>query len=267
MPESEEALSQVSRTAILTLICRAVETERRPAEFSDPLAGVCLERLMQMASEHDRRWMARERRLYAGFHERDARAQARRAKTFDLAANRFIADHAECTVVNLGCGFDTRFWRIDSARCRYIELDLPPVIALKRAVLKGYLGYELISGSVLDLSWIDTVTASGHSAFLLLAEGLFMYLPERGVARLLGAIGERFSGSRLMLDVTAAKYTRGLWKQLLRLDARLTWGMDMPAVSGTQDARDLECCSSALKVIAEEKGFSGPIITLAIGAG
>ncbi len=94
-------LSPVSRTAILTLICRAVETERHRSDFDDPLAVLCLERLMSAASEEDQRWIAREKRIYEGFHERDAAAGVRRDRLFDSAANRFIADHPGCTVVNL----------------------------------------------------------------------------------------------------------------------------------------------------------------------
>ncbi len=65
-------LSQVSRTAILLLICRAVESEKNLAAFKDPMAVLCLERLMSMASGKDLRWITRKKRMYEGFHVRDA---------------------------------------------------------------------------------------------------------------------------------------------------------------------------------------------------
>ncbi len=86
-------------------------------------------------------------------------------------------------MINLACGLDTRFWRIENEKCKYIELDLPEMIELKREILKDHLGYELIGCSVLDTSWIDQVTSNGNSNFLLLAEGLFYYLPKQEVTR------------------------------------------------------------------------------------
>ena len=53
----------------------------------------------------------------------------RERRVFDDSANRFIADNPGCTVINLACGFDTRFWRIANQNCTYIELDLPDVVA------------------------------------------------------------------------------------------------------------------------------------------
>ena len=54
-------LSQVSRTAILLLICRAVEAEKNKSEFNDPMAVLCLERLMSIASEEDKRWIIKHK--------------------------------------------------------------------------------------------------------------------------------------------------------------------------------------------------------------
>ncbi|HEX7974920.1 MAG TPA: class I SAM-dependent methyltransferase [Anaerolineales bacterium] len=125
-------LSQISRTGILLLICRAVETQRKNAVFNDPMAVLCLERLMSSASEADRRWILSKKRRYEGIGAQDSTAGVRRLVAFDQAADRFIAANPNCTVINLACGLDTRFWRIDHERCTYLELDLPEVIRLKK---------------------------------------------------------------------------------------------------------------------------------------
>ena len=183
-------LSQVSRTAILTLICHAVEAEKKSSGFNDPMAGPCLERLLPLASEEEKRWIIKRKRIYGGIGARDAKALTRRVKAFDNAANRFIAGHPKCTVINLACGFDTRFWRIENEKCKYIEIDLPAVIELKKEILKDQHGYEMIGRSVLDTSWIDEVTKKGNADFLLIAEGLIMWFPPVEAARLFKEIGE-----------------------------------------------------------------------------
>jgi len=259
-------LSQVSRTAILLLICRAVETEKNKSVYNDPMAVLCLERLMSIASEEDKRWITRHKRMYEGIQARDAKAGAMRGKVFDNVANRFIADNPKCTVINLACGFDTRFWRIENEKCRYIELDLPEVIALKREILRDRLGYELIGGSVLDTSWIDEVTSNGNTGFLLIAEGLFMWFPQQDVTRIFKEIGERFYRSQLVLDMVPEKYTKGIWKFFIRLHSKIDWGLDVSWDFGIKDPHDIEAYGNGFKVIGQEKGSAGPIITVSINA-
>ncbi len=48
-------LSQILRTAILTLIARVAASIKDNTLFNDPKAVLCLERLMSMVSEEDRR--------------------------------------------------------------------------------------------------------------------------------------------------------------------------------------------------------------------
>ena len=190
---------------------------------------------------------------------------ARRAKTIDGSVDLFISNNPKCTVVNLACGFDTRFWRIQNNDCRYVEIDLPEVVALKREILKDELGYELIGCSILDTSWIDQVTVYGNSGFLLLAEGLFYYLPRQDVTGILKAIAQRFDRSQLILDMAHEKFTKGLWKRILQLEGT-AWGIDVSFVSGINDPRDIESYASGLKVIGVDKGNVGPIITVSIHA-
>jgi O-methyltransferase involved in polyketide biosynthesis len=177
--------------------------------------------------------------------------------------NLFISSHPGCTVINLACGFDTRFWRIENERCKYIELDLPEIIELKREILKDHLSYDLIDSTVLDPSWIDKVTSNGNSNFLLLAEGLFYYLPKQEATRLLQEIARRFNRSQLVLDMAPEKYTKGLWKRLIYLESRV-WGIDVSFVYGINNPRDIESYGNGLKVIGVVKGSVGSIITVSI---
>ena len=259
-------LSQVSQTALLLLICRAVESQKNAAEYNDPMAVVCLERLLRVASEEDRRWISKHKRLYEGIQRRDSIAGVKRCQAFDAIADRFIAGHPHCSVINLGCGLDTRFWRIEHEKCRYIELDLPGVIDLKKELLKEQAGYEFIGRSVLDTAWIDTVTQPGNMDFLLIAEGLFMWFPAQESIRVIKEIGEKFVRSQLVLDMVPERYTRGIWKELFRLHSRLDWGLDVAWASGIRQPREIESYGPGLKVIGEEKSSVGQILTVSINA-
>jgi O-methyltransferase involved in polyketide biosynthesis len=258
-------LSEVSQTAILVLTCRTVESEQINPIITDPMAVFCLERLMSISSEEEKKRILRWKSMYAGIQARDRKARAKTAKSFDDIANLFISNHPGCTVINLACGLDTRFWRIKNKNCKYIELDLPEMIKLKREILKEHLDYELIGGSVLDTSWIDQVTSNGNSNFLLLAEGLFYYLPKQEATRLLQEIAQRFDHSQLVLDMAPEKYTKGLWKRLINLESRV-WNIDVSFVFGINNPRDIEAYGTGFKVISNVKGSVGSIITVSINA-
>jgi O-methyltransferase involved in polyketide biosynthesis len=256
-------LPEVAQSAILVLTCRVVESEKNNTVFNDPMAVLCLERLLSISSEEEKKRILRWKNMYAGIQARDRKARAMTARNFDRIANLFISNHPGCTVINLACGLDTRFWRIENEKCKYIELDLPGMIELKREILKDHLGYELIGCSVLDTSWIDQVTSNGNSNFLLLAEGLFYYLPRQDVTGILHAMAQRFDRSQLVFDMAPEKFTKGLWKRLMQLEASV-WGLDVAFAFGMNDPRDIESYANGFKVMDVIKGSVGSIITVSI---
>jgi methyltransferase (TIGR00027 family) len=259
-------LSVVSQTAILALLCRVVESEKKKPVFNDPMAVLCLERLMSKSSQEEKNRIMKWKKKYEGIQgRRDAKARALTARSFDSITSHFISDNPGCTVINLACGFDTRFWRIENEKCKYVELDLPEVIELKREILKDHLDYELIACSVFDTSWIDKITSNGNSGFLLIAEALFYYLPRQDVTRLLEVVARRFNRSQLVLDVAPEKYTKGLWKRLIQLESR-AWGIDVSFAFGINNPHDIESYGKGFKVIGDVKGNVGPIITVSINA-
>ncbi len=93
-----------------------------------------------------------------------------------------------------------------------------------------------------------------------------MWFPQQEVARVLKEMGERFSGSQIVLDMVPEKYTRGIWKQLLRIGFKLDWGLDVSWAYGIKQPLELEAFSSGLKVVGVEKGSAGPIITVSISS-
>lgn len=256
-------LSQVSRTAVILLVCRAVLSEKDPA-WHDPDSEDLLQRLLACVNEVERNWILKLKRRYAGAHLREAKASLRRDRLFDAAADEFIAAHPGCTVLNLACGFDTRYWHLKKHDCTYIELDLPEMVHLKQELLGERLSYEMIDSSVLDTTWIDQVTKNGRENFLLLAQGLFMYLPPGEVLNLFRKIGERFTNSRLMATMASIGWTRGVGKAVVRLNSRLDWGLDVGFTFGIRKPSEMEAFSPAFKVIAVEDGTVGPVVTISI---
>jgi O-methyltransferase involved in polyketide biosynthesis len=51
---------------------------------------------------------------------------------FDVLVADFLRDHPEGTVVEIGCGLNTRFERLDNGRVHWFDLDLPDSIELRQ---------------------------------------------------------------------------------------------------------------------------------------
>jgi O-methyltransferase involved in polyketide biosynthesis len=259
-------ISDVSKTAVLTLISRVTAAERKTPAIDDPVAVLCLENLLSLATDEEKRWILRVRKICAGIMATDINTLINRVKYFDRMVDEFVAKNPSCTVINLACGFDTRYWRLVSKNFNYIELDLPEVVALKKELLKEQIDYELIGCSVLDVSWIDQVTLNGNTNILILAEGILMFLPGQEVKSLIQLISQRFINSQITLEFAFEKYTKGFWKLLADWYWKAFYGLDVTFVSGIKKPQDFESFSKCLKIMDEGKGSVGPLITASINS-
>jgi methyltransferase (TIGR00027 family) len=241
-------LNDVSKTAIVTLRSRVAESEKNKPLIHDPMARYCLDRLATFATEAEKTLLF-NRRLSPALTSHIGL----RARKYDAIVNEFISRNSESTMINLGCGFDTRYWRIDHEKCRYLELDLPEVVELKKEALNERLSYELMAGSVLDTAWIDTVASGGNRNCLLVAEGLFMYLPRAEVIGLFKAFSKKLYHSQIVLEVVTEQYTRGLWKKIVILKMKQDLGFDSGSSYnfGVKNALELEAFADGIRVVNE----------------
>lgn len=128
-----------------------------------------------------------------------AQLHALRVLTFDRAMRRFLQAHPDGTVVALGEGLETQFWRIDNGRVRWLTVDLPETVAVRRALLPDDPPRRrTLPGSALDLGWMDEVDAS--DGVLITTQGLLMYFQPDEVKSLIAACAERFPGGTLLFD-------------------------------------------------------------------
>ncbi len=59
-----------------------------------------------------------------------------RTEILDKATKEFMNKFPYAIIVNIGCGLDTRFSRIDNGKIRWYDLDLPESIHLRRQFFK-----------------------------------------------------------------------------------------------------------------------------------
>lgn len=151
-----------------------------------------------------------------------------RSMCVDTVVHALVEYDPEATVVNIGCGLDTTFERVDNGMLTWYDVDLPDVIALRRRLVHSQSRRVMISSSILKEAWLDKIVAYGHTLFI--AAGVFYYLDEAEVSGLLKRLADRFPGSEIIFDVASPAGVRTANRRVIEssgLDegSRLKWGL------------------------------------------
>ena len=122
-----------------------------------------------------------------------------RTAQYDIWAHQFLAVHQHASVVHLGCGLDSRVFRLaPGPGVEWYDVDYPAVIALREKIFATPPRYHLIATSATDPSWLDQIPTD--RPVLLLAEGISMYLTEHDGIALLQRVVDRFPSGELQID-------------------------------------------------------------------
>lgn len=134
---------------------------------------------------------------------RKGQEMALRSLAVDRCAIEYLTKHPKATVVALAEGFQTSFWRLNSAlpdaQFHWVSIDLPPVIELRQRLLPPSPRIANLAQSALDYSWIDKVDAS--NGVFITAEGLLMYLRPEEAMGLISQCAKRFPGGQMFFDL------------------------------------------------------------------
>lgn len=208
-------LTEVSETALITLRSRVAESQKANPVLQDPVGEELYQKLLEvLPSDLVKRVLEIKLSPVLSMHI------ALRARKYDALCREFLEKFPDGLIVSLGCGFDTRFWRLGGEELNYMEMDLPSVIQSKQQLLGDKISYQTLGASVLEEEWMLTVKRLHAERVLFIAEGLFMYLPREEVVRILTSIAGTFSQSRIIMEVIAEKYTRGFRKKMVEMKMR-----------------------------------------------
>jgi len=123
---------------------------------------------------------------------------AQRTIVFDDYTNDFLSRYPNGTIVNLACGLDTRFERLDNGQVKWFDLDFPDVIEIRRQFFKESERYHFIEKSVLDFTWLDEVPKD--RPVFISAEGLFCYFTENQVREVLTRVAKAFDNVEFVIE-------------------------------------------------------------------
>jgi O-methyltransferase involved in polyketide biosynthesis len=129
-------------------------------------------------------------------------------------------------VVNIACGLDTRFYRVDNGRITWYNLDLPETIEVRDQIFKPAERASNIGISVLDPSWADCVKVRGKMLFII--EGLSMYLTAEENTKMLEIIRSHFDNAYVIMECLAKKWVNkeNVEQSIQKTGAQFRFGAD-----------------------------------------
>ncbi len=235
---SIEELKNVPETLLYPLKSRYVETKKKGGVISDPLSVEILDALDYDPTKSKLVIISQL-------------GVCLRTIIFDRQVNAFLKENPDGVVVNIACGLDTRFPRVDNGRVLWFDLDLPESIALRRRFFKETDRHRFIAKSALDPSWADEIPKNRKTLFII--EGLTFWFTEEENKRLLTVISDNFPGADCLIEIMAAWYVNMMLKMATKkkyddaLDnkaaALIKWGLN--------SGRELEAWSGSIRFIEE----------------
>jgi O-methyltransferase involved in polyketide biosynthesis len=209
-------LSGAAQTMLTTLYLKALDADFRRPVLGDAYARDAIDRL-------DYDWGQ------IGITHRWAPLITVRSAQYDIWAAQFLAVHPHSTVIHLGCGLDSRVFRLNPGpEVQWYDVDYPAVIALRENVYPPRTNYHLISTSATDPSWLDQIPSDRPA--LLLAEGISMYLTQQDGEALLRRFVDRFPTGELQIDFYNwfGIRTQKIQTLMRRSGSTLYWAVNSP---------------------------------------
>jgi methyltransferase (TIGR00027 family) len=203
MSPADSEINHVSDTALMVAACRALETECEDGFVHDPFAA-------RLAGE---RGMAILRALP---HPELMRfGIGVRSRFLDDLLLEALAAEGIATVLSVGCGLDTRPWRLELPReLRWIEVDFADMLDYKDGLMAGETPHCARERLVADLTdpaqRLAVFRAARAGPSLLITEGLLMYLPAAAVEAVAAEAWREGGVAHWISDITTSAFTRAL---------------------------------------------------------
>jgi O-methyltransferase involved in polyketide biosynthesis len=152
-----------------------------------------------------------------------------RARIIDTFVISVLDNDQDSVVMHLGCGLDSRYVRVNNPYADWYDLDYKEVIDIRRNFYPEKEKYHLIPSSVTDYQWIEIIPKK-HKQYLVIAEGLFMYLREYEIKGIIMSLKKSIGPYTLIFDAFSVFAARKVnnHPSIKKTGAKINWGIDDP---------------------------------------
>lgn len=179
-------LGDVQETMLIPLSIKASETLRPNARIKDEKAVKIIEALGIKTKNYDK-FMSHE-------------GVVARTILFDKEVISYVHRYPDAVCINLGCGLDNRFSRVDNGKILWYDIDLPDSLGVRKNFFPDQKRVTMIAGSVLEPDWTNQVKKGRKT--IIIAEGLLMYFKQEEIKKLLSVLSEHFPEFVLIAELS-----------------------------------------------------------------
>ena len=202
----------VPETMIQTLYARAKESEKVNAKIKDDIAVEIVERL-----DYDFTKADQDKTMGTGVIARTI--------VLDGMVREYLNVHPDTIVVNIGCGMDTRCYRMQGSYLRWYNVDLPETMEIRSRFLTENGPVYQIAKSAMDSSYTENIAYHGENV-LVVIEGLSMYLCEKDIRQIFSIIEKTFQKATVMMEIMSPFFVQhAKEKSIEGSHAKFTWGV------------------------------------------
>ena len=226
-------LTAVSETMLVPLYARAIESKKENPDFVDTTAIKIMDNL-----DYDFK-----KRFKKSTNKMNFWGCSARTVILDKQTKDFIRNNPECTIINLACGLDDRFSRVDNGQIKWYNIDFKDIISLREKLIVKNDRVTNIASSALDFEWISKI--ENRDNVLVIAEGFLMYLDEKEVEELFNQISENFGNTMLLLELMSGWMVKNqkAHDTVRTTGAVFKWGIE--------DSKDFEKLCPSYKLVAD----------------
>jgi O-methyltransferase involved in polyketide biosynthesis len=211
-------LGSVQETLLLPLWGRAIETQKQNPLLIDNTAVSIINNLSYDFSA-----------IATNVNKLSRASWIARSIFFDNKIKEFISVYPKATIVNIGCGLDTTFNRVDNGQIKWIDLDLPDSIKLRKQFIPESDRNKFIAKSALDMDWFESIKSDKN--IMLLIAGVIYYFDENEVKTLFANFHKVIPGVEIIFDYSSKKgivvaNKKVIDKGGMNKAAYLKWGID-----------------------------------------
>ena len=225
-------LGDVQETALIPLAIRANETKRKNARIHDVKAVEIIDTLGIDTKNLDK-FISHE-------------GVVARTILFDEVVKKLLKKYPDAVCVNIGCGLDDRFSRVDNGRIQWYNIDLPDSIEVRRKffpkIFKEAEREHMLAGDILVADWTGQIPQAAVT--IVIAEGLLMYFSKEQVRTILNNITDSFDRGFLLAELMHPKMMKEKMHDTLKhTNAKFGWG--------TRTGKELSELNPKLELIKE----------------